>query len=70
MSWSWDTILMMVVVALAALWAGRSIWRAAHGGTGCSSCASSGTCPLVNNPEKLEELLKNPQCPSKIDSKK
>ena len=43
-----------VVVALA--WAGRAVWRSVRKQGMCSSCGSSGECPVAGNPEALVEL--------------
>ena len=51
-----ETILVVVIVAVALVWAGRAIWRSVSGKNKCSTCGSSGDCPLVNNPDLIEEL--------------
>ena len=59
-----ETILVVVIVAVALVWAGRAIWRSVSGKDKCSSCGSSGDCPLVNNPDLIEEL-KQKDCSGK-----
>ena len=53
----WEIIVVILVVAVAAVWSGRSIWRSARAGKICSSCSESGSCPLAGNPEHLNEIL-------------
>ncbi len=59
-----ETIVIGVVVLIAALWATRAVHRSVKNSGGCSSCASSGECPLVNNPEALAELTRKGQAAS------
>ena len=44
----WETIVVIVIVIAALAWAARGIWRASREKRICSSCASSGGCPLAN----------------------
>ena len=45
----WETIIVIVIVAAALLWAVRGIWRTSREKRICSSCASSGGCPLATD---------------------
>ncbi len=58
-----EMIVVGVVVAVAAIWAGRAIWRSVKKQGVCSSCASSGECPLAGNPDALTELIQQGQLP-------
>lgn len=44
----WETLAVGAVVGGAVLWAWRGLWRAAREKKVCSTCGSSGDCPLVN----------------------
>ena len=61
MSISVEAVVIGVLVLGALLWAARSAYRAVKNTGGCSSCASSGECPLVENPEALAELTRQGQ---------
>ena len=61
MSFGVETLVIGVLVLGALLWAARSAYRAVKNTGGCSSCASSGECPLVDNPEALAELTRQGQ---------
>ena len=50
----WETIVVLVVVAVALVWGGRAAWRSVRAGKICSDCTDSGSCPMVNNSEILE----------------
>ncbi len=56
MSVGFEAIIIGVLVATALVWAIRATYRAVKQTGGCSSCSSSGECPLVKNPEALAEL--------------
>jgi len=43
-----DTVIVAVIVAVAVLWALRAVRRAVTRKKVCSSCGSSGDCPLAN----------------------
>lgn len=43
----WESIVVGLVVAVAAAWAVVSLVRAVRKPEACSSCASSGACPLA-----------------------
>jgi len=45
---SWEIVVVVAVVAVAATWAVRGVWRAARRRQVCTSCASSGGCPLAD----------------------
>ena len=51
-----ETLVIGGLVAGTLFWAARSAYRAVKHTGGCSSCSSSGECPLVENPEALTEL--------------
>ncbi len=61
MSIGLETIIIGVLVLSALIWAGRAAYRSVKQTGGCSSCASSGECPLVNNPDALAELTRQGQ---------
>jgi len=44
----WEILVVGGIVAVALLWAARGIWRATRSRRICSSCASSGGCPVAN----------------------
>jgi hypothetical protein len=57
-----EMIIVGVVVGAALIWAVVAGWRSVKKQGACSSCGSSGECPLANNPEALAELtLKDDQ---------
>jgi hypothetical protein len=43
-------------VAAAVTWAARAGWKSLRSKGVCSSCGSSGECPIANNPEALAAL--------------
>jgi hypothetical protein len=45
-----------VVVGAALVWAIWAGWKAVKSRGVCSSCGSSGECPLASNPEAMAEL--------------
>lgn len=62
-----ETIVVAVVVAIAAAWGARAVWRSWKKGAVCSSCADSTDCPLVRNGQVLTDLQDfdpNRDCPS------
>ena len=44
----WESVVVGLVVAVAAAWAVVSLVRAVRKPEACSSCATSGMCPLAN----------------------
>jgi hypothetical protein len=48
MSAYWETAVVVVVVAVAVVWALRAAKRAVTRKKVCSSCGSSGDCPLAS----------------------
>ena len=44
----WETFVVVGIVAGALLWAVGGIWRTVRAKRICSSCASSGGCPVTN----------------------
>ncbi len=58
-----EMIIVGVVVAGALVWAAVAGWRAVKTKGVCSSCGSSGECPIADNPEALAELSQNGQLP-------
>jgi hypothetical protein len=61
MSLGFEAITIGVLVLTALIWAGRAAYRSVKHNGGCSSCASSGECPLVKNPDALAELTRQGQ---------
>jgi len=51
-----EMIIIGVAVATALVWAVRAGWKSVKSKGACSSCASSGECPIANNPAILAEL--------------
>lgn len=51
MGFTWETAVVGLLVAGAGAWAVRELVRALRKPGGCSSCGSSGACPLVKGPE-------------------
>ena len=61
-----STVEMLIVggvVAVALAWSGRAAWRSWRKQGVCSSCGSSGDCPVAGNPEALSELSQKGQLP-------
>jgi hypothetical protein len=54
-------------VTAALAWAGRAGWRSWRKQGVCSSCGSSGECPVADNPEALAEIRARGQL-SHLDS--
>lgn len=63
MSGTVETVVVGVAVVGALVWAGRAGWRAVRKQGVCSSCGSSGECPVANDPEALAELSQKGQQP-------
>ena len=53
---TFEMVVVGVVVVAALIWAGRAVWSSVRKQGVCSSCGSSGECPVAGNPEALEEL--------------
>ena len=53
---TFELVAVGVVVFAALIWAGRAVWRSVRKQGVCSSCGSSGECPLAGNPEALADL--------------
>ena len=53
----WEWIVVGVIVAVAAAWGVRAASRAIRRGAVCADCSDAGSCPLVKNPELIEDLL-------------
>jgi hypothetical protein len=51
-----DTVVAGAAVAVALVWAARAVWKSTKTKGVCSSCGSSGECPIAQNPELLTEL--------------
>lgn len=45
---SWEIVVVVAVVAAAVIWAVHGVWRAIRRRQVCTSCASSGGCPLAD----------------------
>lgn len=56
MEFSTDLLIVVGVVAAAVLWAARAAYRTWRAQGTCSSCGSSGDCPVARNPELLADL--------------
>jgi hypothetical protein len=52
----WETLVVGIVVGVALLWGLRAVWQAVRRGSVCSDCSDSGSCPLAENPQLLEEI--------------
>lgn len=52
MSGGWELVVVGLLVAGAGAWAVRALVRAVRKPGGCSSCGSSGDCPLTREPGK------------------
>jgi FeoB-associated Cys-rich membrane protein len=48
----WETIITLVIVAVALFWGFRAAWRSVRKGQICSDCSDSGSCPMVGNPDE------------------
>ncbi|MCB1182385.1 FeoB-associated Cys-rich membrane protein [bacterium] len=53
-----ENIVIGVVVAGTVAWAVRAGVRSVRKTGGCSSCATSGDCPLSNDPEALDRIAR------------
>lgn len=53
---TFEMVIVGVVVAAASIWALRAARRSVKEQGVCSSCGSSGDCPVGKNPEALAEL--------------
>jgi hypothetical protein len=58
-----EMVIVGVVVGAALIWAGIAGWRAVRQQGTCSSCGSSGECPIAKDPDALAELSKKGQLP-------
>ena len=58
-----ETVIVAVVVVAALVWAGWAAWKSIRKQGVCSSCGSSGECPIAKNPDALAELSKQGQLP-------
>jgi len=56
-----ESVVIGVLVLGALIWAARAAYRSVSQTGGCTSCSSSGDCPLANNPEALAELTRQGQ---------
>jgi hypothetical protein len=56
-----ETVVVGLAVAGAVAWAGRSGWKSVKSQGVCSSCGSSGECPIAKNPGALAELSRKGQ---------
>ena len=53
-----ESLVIGVLVAGALAWAVRAVYRSVRHTGGCSSCGSSGDCPLTRDPEAMAELVR------------
>lgn len=68
MSPTTEAIVVGVMVTVAGAWAVRAIWRSVRSEKSCSSCSSSGDCPLMGEQKKTSKLTQLDHCgPSKFD---
>ena len=58
-----EMIVVGAAVTVAVVWAGRAGWRSWRKQGVCSSCGSSGGCPVAGNPEAMAEIRKKGQLP-------
>lgn len=58
-----EMVIVGVVVGAALVWAGIAGWRSVRQQGTCSSCGSSGDCPIAKDPDALTELAKKGQLP-------
>jgi hypothetical protein len=61
MSLTLEMVVVGVAVAGAVAWAARAGYKSWKSQGVCSSCGSSGECPIANNPEALAELSQKGQ---------
>ncbi len=54
MTIGYDNLAVGVIVLVAVVWAVRSIVRAVRAKRVCSTCASSGDCPLTSTKKPVE----------------
>lgn len=54
---NWEWIVVGVIVAVAVVWGVRAASRAIRRGSVCAGCSDAGSCPLVKNPELIDDLL-------------
>ena len=53
-----EAVVIGVIGLITLIWAVRAIVGSFKTAGGCSSCSSTGDCPLVNNPDALVELTR------------
>ncbi len=56
-----ETVVVGVAVVIAVAWAARAGWKSLKSQGVCSSCGSSGECPIASNPDALAELSQKGQ---------
>ena len=54
---NWEWIVVGGIVAVAVVWGVRAAVRSIRRGAVCADCSDAGSCPLVKNPELIDELL-------------
>lgn len=52
-----EYIIVGVIVAVTLAWAVRALVRTVRKTGGCSSCATSGDCPVSKDPDLISDLL-------------
>lgn len=52
-----EYIIVGLVVLVTMAWAGRALVRTVRKTGGCSSCATSGDCPVNKDPDLVSDLL-------------
>lgn len=53
-----ETVVIGVLVAGTAAWAVRAGVRSVRKTGGCSSCATSGDCPISNDPQAMDRIAR------------
>jgi hypothetical protein len=61
MSLTLEMVAVGAAVSGAVAWAARAGWKSWKSQGVCSSCGSSGECPIANNPDALAELSQKGQ---------
>lgn len=53
---SLEWIIVGIIVAGAVVWGVRAAIRSLRRGAVCSDCSDAGSCPLVKNPQLIDQL--------------
>jgi hypothetical protein len=57
MSLTLEYVIVGLVVFATVVWAVRALLKTLRKTGGCSSCATSGDCPVARDPELISDLL-------------